>query len=772
MLTHVRKRDGVTLQPFDRGKIFAAVAKAWESVRGGRNDVSTSLINGVVDWVVTNPAFVDHVADVEKIQDVVEIGIMRKGAFDVAKHYVLYREKRAGIRRARHDPDPRALTDYIHPSKYAVRVRPDLGRRETYEETVTRVEEMHMRRFVPGYADVHPYEWEVPSSHAALYDLIVDAFNAVRRQEVLPSMRSMQFAGEAIQMNNARLYNCTASYVDRPRVFAETMWLLLSGCGVGYSVQFHHVEKLPPVARIDSRRVHHHRVGDTIEGWADALDALVSSYLVADCSWHGQHVEFDYSGVRGQGTPLRVSGGRAPGHLRLKKALEGVRTIFEGAAGRRLRPIEAHEVQCHSADAVRAGGIRRSAMAALFSIDDGEMMFCKTGEWHQTKPWLARSNNSVVLVRGQATRAQFHRIFEAAKQWGEPGFFFTNDVEYVTNPCFEIGLYPTLVREDGSKETGWAFCNLTETNVAKCGTKEDLVLAARRASVIGTLQAAYTDFPYLSDVTKRIIERDALIGVGLTGMMDSPEVAFDPEAQQAAAREVVEANKEVAKLIGINPAARTTTVKPGGTAPLELGGVASGIGPHHARRYIRRVVAGEEEVVFQHFKKANPHMCVRMPDGDWVVEFPIKAPDGAILLEDLPALTHLEKVRSTFYNWILPGTTTRGRAISPGLTHNVSNTIVVRPDEWDAVEEYLWERTDAFGAVSTLASSGDKDYSFAPREAIVTEADEARWNQLVSNYVPVDYSQLPVDDVGDLAAVAAPACEGDRCEVPQRRNSL
>ena len=759
----VRKRDGTTLQSFSLGKIEDAVRKAWIEVEG----------SAPKDVVLKNIAFKATRAlnaaevSVEEVQDAVETSLMAQRKFAVAKAYILYRQKRTEARRARRAIDPRAIADYIHAGKYA-RYQPSLLRREVYDETVDRDEAMHHRRYdhVPGMRD--EISW---------------AFGLVRDKRVLPSMRSMQFGGEAIEVNNNRMYNCSFSLIDRLEAFSEAMFLLLCGCGVGYSVQFEHVDQLPRLGYADDKKVRHHVIADTIEGWADALAALLRAYV------DGVHVEFAYHLIRPAGTPLKTSGGKAPGHVKLKKALEAIRRVLHGAQGRKLRPIECHRIMCHSADAVLSGGIRRSAMIALFSPDDGEMMVAKTGDWWKDdrEPYFANANNSVALLRHETKEAQFKRVFEMIREFGEPGFVFLEKSHYGTNPCAEIGLDPVLEidvslldkrlaegdafegRETmqyvadsrrGTKVTGWAFCNLCEINAAKLTSFEDFVETAQAATLIGTLQAGYTSFPYLGFASELIARRDALLGIGMTGMLDAPSISCNPEYQRAVAKHVKEWNADYAARIGINPAARTTCVKPSGTTSLELGNVGSGHHAHHARRYIRRVTADEYETVFQAFRARNPHMCVRKPDGKWVIEFPVQAPDGAVLKKDLGAIEFLEMVRSTQCNWVLPGTADPSR--SPGLNHNVSNTVHMAPHEWPAVADYLWANRGCFTGVSLL--SEDPVLPFMPFEATVTDDQERRWNELAAKYEPVDYlSIVEPEDGTDLAGEIA--CPGGACQI-------
>ena len=749
----VRKRDSKTTQKFELKKIERAIQAAWDAVRPGREaeiDARKIATNVVIKFAGI------EVADVERIQTEVGYALMDIDK-EVAEAFIEYRTRRAAAREARRSPDAKALADYIHAAKYA-RYIPELNRREVFEETVDRVRVMHLKKFPQVREEIN---W---------------AFDRVLEKRAFPSMRAMQFGGEAIEKVNCRQYNCSFMHINRLEAFSETLYLLLCGSGVGFSVQDHHVDKLPKLAVVDvtkpeTFKVVHHSIDDSIEGWANALKELIYGHVA------GYYVEFDYSKIRPCGAPLKTSGGRAPGHVGLKIALERIREILTTAGGRKLTPIEAYDVLCLAADAVLSGGIRRSAMIALFSPGNQEMLTSKVGDWYSKHPWRANSNNSVVLKRGEVALDDFSNIIQATRQWGEPGFLFVDNIEYGANPCVEIGLDPTLhvdasnverLRERGlnvnigDKLSGVAFCNLTEINAAKFTSLEDFKIGARAATILGTLQAAYTDFPYLGIVSEEIARRDALLGVSMTGMMDAPEIACNPEYQRIVAEYVLEVNAEIAAKIGVNPAARATAVKPAGTSSLAFGGVASGHHAHHARRQFRRVTANVMEPVFQYFKMINEHMCVRKPNGDYAIEFVIEAPPGAIVKDDLTAVEFMEMVKSTQINWVVTGT---GRPeVSPGLKHNVSNTIQVREHEWKEVTEYLFNNQQYFTGVSLLPATADKAYPFAPNESISTEADENRWNQIVELYKPVDYS-LMIELEDGTALKAEAACAGGACMI-------
>jgi len=395
-------------------------------------------------------------------------------------------------------------------------------------------------------------------------------------------------------------------------------------------------------------------------------------------------------------------------------------------------------------------------MISIFSPDDHEMMEAKTDpKWFELTPWRARANNSAAFVKGHVNEERFREIFRMAREFGEPGFVFLADPDYGINPCGEIGLNPVL-QETG--ETGWAFCNLTEINGATCVDREDFLRRAVLAARIGTLQATYTYFPYLGSVSEKIAVQESLLGVGITGMMDNPDLCLDSELLRAAAAVVGAENQSVAKVLEMPVAARTTCVKPSGTSSLALGAIGSGIHLHHARKYFRRIMANPNEEIFQRFREANPHMCYELPTGDWIVTFPVKAPDGALVLKDRTAVEFMGDVFGVYRDWVATGTIRED--VSPGLTNNVSATIVVRDDEWEAVEELAWQNRGAIGAMSFLPWAGDKIYPNAPREAVVTEEDETKWKRLARDYRPPQYDDVETDS--DPLSTAA--CESDKCE--------
>ena len=601
----------------------------------------------------------------------------------------------------------KALQDYTYFSRYA-RYNAEEKRRETWNEAVDRVKEMHLRRYPQVEEEI---EW---------------AFDLVRQKRVLGSQRALQFGGIPIEKKHARIYNCTVSFCDRIRFFQESFWLLLCGSGVGFSVQTHHIEKLPDFynGKYGRKKKRTYLIPDTIEGWADALGILLATYLPhADFSdWAGCTVEFDYSAIRPAGSHLASGVGKAPGPEPLKRSLEVIRELLDRCLAdkqKRLRSIDAYDLIMHASDAVLSGGVRRSATICIFSLHDDDMIKAKTGNWLIENPQRGRSNNSALLLRDKTTKEDFMRLIESVKEFGEPGFFWSDSTEQLPNPCVEIGMWPVHWK---TKKTGWSFCNLTEINGKKVKCKEDFAIAARAGAIVGTLQAGYTDFDYLGQTTKEIVEREALLGVSITGMMDSPDILFDAKTQREMAKLVVKTNEWMAKKIGIRAAARCTCVKPAGTTSCILGS-ASGVHPHHAKRYFRRVQGNALEHVLQHFKKVNAHAVEKSVwsanDTDEIVTFCIEVPDGAKTKNNLNAMELLNHVKSTQKNWVTSGKVTK-RCTKKWLSHNVSNTINVRPEEWGDVSKFIWDNRKWFAGISILPQSGDLDYPQAPMCNILT----------------------------------------------------
>ena len=366
-----------------------------------------------------------------------------------------------------------------------------------------------------------------------------------------------------------------------------------------------------------------------------------------------------------------------------------------------------------------------SATICLFSFDDEEMINAKVGDWFLTNPQRGRSNNSALLVKDKISEEQFHALFKSTKEFGEPGFVWADHEDVSVNPCVEIGMWPIWTDENGKDHSGWQFCNLTEINGKKANTREAFLEACKASAIIGTLQAGYNEFPYLGEITEKITRREALLGCSITGMMDNPDILFDPEIQKEGAEEIRKWNKIVAPMIGVNPAARLTCTKPSGSASAVLG-TASGVHPHHSKRYFRRVQANKMEFPARHFKKTNPlaveESVWSANNTDEVITFLCEVPPGARLKNDLSAVEMLEYVKNTQMNWVEHGTNYE-YCVRPFIRHNVSNTITVKPEEWDDVEKFIYANRKHFAGISLLSFSGDKDYDQAPFCAVYTPAE-------------------------------------------------
>lgn len=666
------------------------------------------------------------------------------------------------------DKSNKILSDVTVFNKYA-KYLPEEGRRESWHELVTRNMEMHINMY--DHID-------------GMEEQIRDAYEYVYAKKVLPSMRSLQFGGRPIELAHNRIYNCAFVPVDDIAVFSEMMFLLLGGTGGGYSVQQHHVDALPTVqGTLESSR--RFMVGDSIEGWADAIKVLVESHFYGK-----SRVRFDVSDVRPKGAELITTGGKAPGPAPLRKCLDTLEDCLDGARGRKLTTLEAHDMICIIANAVLAGGIRRAALISLFDRDDETLLKCKSPvdctvaaendngdsisfhvtyredndtkwadidvkkvdtytqeqlragkcEWYLRAEHRGRANNSAVLPRGEVTQEEFYNIMKMVEDSGsgEPGVYWSSNKDWGTNPCCEIALRP------------YQFCNLCEINADDIVDQDDLNVRAWAASFIGTLQAGYTDFHYLREVWKETTEKDALIGVGMTGIGSNAVGSLD--LRQAAAI-VIKANKYVASKLDINEAARTTTVKPSGTSSLVVGS-SSGVHAWHNDYYVRTMRAGWDEALCQYMLDNAPRLVEvdQMNSSQAVLSFPQKAPEGSLLRTE-SMTTLLERVRRFNTEWVRPG------HVDGDNTHNVSCTISVKPDAWEEVSTWMWENRNDYNGISVLPYDGGT-YVQAPFQDI-TEAEYNRLLPHLNGIVIGDIKEI-VDNT-DLAGEVA--CGGGGCEV-------
>jgi len=602
-------------------------------------------------------------------------------------------------------------------SKYA-KYLPELKRRETWDEIVDRYENMMVKKY--------------PN----LETQIKDSATFIRKKKVLPSMRALQFAGAAAEVNNSRIYNCCFLPIDSVHSFSETMFLLLGGTGVGYSVQKHHIDQLPIIIKHERYKNRNWLIEDSIMGWADAVKVLMKFYFEG-----GLKPKFDFRAIRHKGARLVTAGGKAPGPEPLKICLAHIDAVMERKEnGSKLTPLECHDILCHIANSVLAGGIRRSAMIALFSHDDEEMITCKYGDWWETNEQRGRANNSAVLERETVGEEEFQSLWKRieASGSGEPGIYWTNNKDWGTNPCCEIGLRP------------FQFCNLCEVNVSDITCQEDLNDRVTAAAFFGTLQAGFTDFHYLRDVWKMTTFRDALLGIGMTGIASGEVLNYNLEV---AAKIAVKTNQLISETIGTNEAARVTCIKPSGTTSLVLG-TASGIHAWHAPHYLRTMRFNKSEDLAAYLAVNHPELCeddVLRPKDTVCVRIPVKAPEGSIFRTE-SSIETLERVKRFATEWILPG------HVEGDNTHNVSATISI-DSNWEEVGQWMWDNRAHYNGLSVLPFFGGT-YKQAPFEDITEEEYNARINTLKS----IDLTKvMEMDDSVDFGQVAA--CAGGACEI-------
>jgi len=612
------------------------------------------------------------------------------------------------------------LSDITVHMKYAKYI-PELNRRETWEELVDRNKAMHIRKYPSLENDIETY------------------YKYVYEKKVLPSMRSLQFGGKPIEISPNRLYNCAYLPIDHIDSFSEVMFLLLSGCGVGYSVQLHSIKKLPEIIKPHGVRKRRFVIGDSIEGWSDSIKVLIKSYLGSKRS---SKIKFDYSDIRPKGSRLVTSGGKAPGPQPLRECLVKIKGILNAKKdGEKLSSLEVHDIVCHIADAVLAGGIRRAALISLFSAYDEEMISCKSGNWWEKDPQRGRANNSAVLIRHKITKEFFMDLWKRIELSGsgEPGIYFNNDKDWGTNPCCEIALRP------------FQFCNLCEVNVSDVDTQEELNDRVAAASFIGTLQAGYTEFHYLREVWQETTEKDALIGVSMTGIASGKVLKLNVHE---AADHVKLMNRLTAKTIGINSAARTTCVKPAGTTSLVLG-TSSGIHAWHNKYYIRRMRVGKNEAIYNYLAVNHPELIQDeyfRPHDTAVIEIPQAAPKGSIVRTE-SAFDLLDRVKRIATEWVKPGHK------SGSNTHNVSATISLKENEWNKAGEWMWKNRDDYNGLSVLPYDGGT-YTQAPFEDVT----KTKYDEMSKTLQDIDLSKIvESDDNTDLSGELA--CAGGSCEI-------
>ncbi len=607
------------------------------------------------------------------------------------------------------------LSDIVAFRTYAKHLS-HLGRRESLEETINRNMQMHLDKFPKLSAD------------------IVKAYQRIHTLKVMPSMRSMQFAGESILKNNVRMFNCSYAPIQDTKIFSEALFLLLSGTGFGYSVQRRHVSQLPKIMKPRESGIY--MIHDSIEGWAESVNVLMEAYFYGKV-----RPEFDFSKIRPKGAYLFSTGARAPGPEPLKLMLKLVEEKLASAVGRKITSLEVHDIICIISDCVLAGGIRRAALICGFDADDTEMLTCKHGTWWEKHPHRARANNSAILNRQTTTREQFEHVFKTCQESGsgEPGFSWTNNEDWFFNPCHEISLRP------------YSFCNLTTTNQTGVEDKRDFLNRIYAAALLGTLQATYTDFSYLRPIWKETTEQDSLLGVSFTGIADGTGI-ITPEWLTEGAKHVLEVNEKYAKILGVNLAARTTCVKPEGSASTVVGS-ASGIHARHAPYYMRRVRMNKDDALTNYLMHVIPELIEDDLFGTngVVVSIPQESPKNSIVRHDETAKTLFD--RTMLYNryWVAPG---HRQGDNP---HNVSVTISVRNHEWERLLEDMWEHRFGYSGISLLPFD-DHTYQQAPFEDCSKETYE-KLSLAVKN---IDLSQV-IEETDHTNRVEQLACAAGAC---------
>ncbi len=729
------KRDGRVVA-FDADRIETALKRCFNSL-SRRPVISTSELT---QQVVNIVAAKYEQPTVEQIQDIVEMVLLAAGEYEAAKHYILYRAERAKLRLMRPIPEsvraafaesdkyfPTDLQKFQFYDKYS-RFNYELGRRETWVETVDRAVD-YLKELS---------EYRLPTETYARVR------QAILEMRVMPSMRLLAMAGPAARRNNIAIYNCSYQPVESVDSFVEALIISMSGCGVGYSVERRYVENFPRIQRQLGFTPARHVIEDSAEGWADALRFGLETWF------EGGDVQFDFSLVRPAGAPLRIKGGRASGPEPLRKMLEFTRARILARQGSFLRALDAHDIMCAIGGAAVSGGVRRTAMIALFDQDDTEMKTCKDGDFSRENSQRWNANNSAVWPARRLTQAEVaHYILDMVDTGrGEPGIFNRQaaidarperraPAEFGTNPCGEIILRP------------WEFCNLSSAVVRADDTYESLHEKVELATIIGTIQSMATFFPGLRPQWQRNCEEERLLGVDLNGQLDGA-IARDPEVQARLRQVVIETNRQIAAQLHINQSVATTCVKPSGNSSLLLNS-SSGIHARWAPYYIRNVRVSAFTPIYKVLQDAGVPMTPengQTPEtaDTWVVHFPVKSPDGAITRTMRSAIEQCEYWLQNKTHW---------------TEHNPSVTITYHPHEVLDLIKWVWEHQSQINGMTFLPAL-DAQYDQMP----YVEISEEEYRQRVAAFPSIDFSKIWRYEDKDLTTAAQEvACSAGTCEL-------
>ncbi|MEN9912810.1 MAG: hypothetical protein RLY66_218 [Candidatus Parcubacteria bacterium] len=751
------KRDG-RIVPFDLEKIAAAIWKGMNTVKEGTLEDAQMVGQQVLSELIRiKRKFANFLPTVEGVQDIVEAELMRSDYVKTAKHYVIYREERAKLRAVGFEVPEHvrklateskksfrtALGELVYYRSYSRWIEAE-NRRETYVETVGRYMDFMKENLGSKLKDAEYKEIR----------------ESIIKQEAMPSMRLFQFSGKAARVTNVCAYNCSFIAPESFQDLAEIMYISMCGTGAGWAVEPTNVEKFPQIIMQSGEKLPTHVIPDHKEGWSDSLTVGMKAWAA------GKDIEFDYSQVRPEGARLKVMGGKASGPAPLQRLHTFTRQIMLSRQGKRLRPIDLHDIICMIGDCVVAGGVRRSAMISLSDLADDHIRDAKKGAFYMTHPHRMLANNSAVYInkptneeflkewmalvesrsgergifnRGSLAKTLPERRIKALKEY--KGYFDATGQHIVgpmgTNPCGEIILQ--------SKQ----FCNLSEIVARAEDTEKTLLKKIRIATILGTYQSSLTNFPYLSKEWKEHCDRERLLGVSITGQWDSPAVR-KPEVMRKLKAEAIRVNKEYAKRFGISESTAITCVKPSGTLSQTVD-CSSGMHPRHSKFYIRRIRIAATDALFRMLKDQGVPYFPEVGQTEenattYVLEFPVKAPSGSIFRDDLSAIEQLEYWKMVKENF---------------TEHNPSVTISIGDNEWIAVANWVYNNWDMVGGLSFLPRENTV-YKLAPYESI----DEKTYKELSKKLEHVDYSKITTyEKQNETDLKKELACVSGVCEI-------